>query len=114
MRDRGYYPVRDPIPLSGRAAEIYAWSRVGALVLFGIIFLCVAIIVIILLIKKREAFANVDLKAIKYKSWFAQHPRASYNEFIRENAESNIVEFNKMRKIYMLPVDSISRALRIN
>lgn len=82
-------------------------------------YLIIAIVVAIICIylyccaNCRESFDTVSAKAGAYKSWMTQNPRASYEEFREANPEANIVEYNKLRKIYMQPVTRIAEALRI-
>ena len=62
--------------------------------------LCAVIIVLIYFYcGRREDFANVTAKATQLSQWMNAHPNGSYDEFIRNNPESNIVEYTKLRDI---------------
>jgi hypothetical protein len=60
-----------------------------------------------------ESFATLQNKASSYKSWMIDNPTANYNDFSSANPDANIVEYNKMRKIYKQPVESIANSLRV-
>lgn len=80
---------------------------------------CVFIIILIwtFIRRSREDFATVEEKANQFSKWFMTHPNGKYAEFVRDNPESNIVEFTKLRNLSFerdnISTKSAVEALRI-
>jgi len=79
----------------------------------------VVIILIVALIIywfSKESFTTIDDKARVYVRWFATNPNPVYVNFLRDNPDSNIVEYNKMMALRAqgrMGIDEAIRALRI-
>lgn len=72
--------------------------------LFAIIVALVILVIFIVIRHSQpnfaEDFANVDSKATVLSNWFAQHGQsARYVDYIRDNPDSNIVEYSRLRDI---------------
>lgn len=56
-----------------------------------------AIIIVFAYQCREEGFTTIQEKTRALLAWDRAHPNASYAEFIRENPESNQVEYIKLR-----------------
>ena len=83
----------------------------------GIVCAFIIILIWTFIRRPREDFATVEEKANQLSKWFVTHPNGKYVEFVRDNPESNIVEFTKLRNLSFergnISTKSAVEALRI-
>jgi hypothetical protein len=88
---------------------------IQSLIKNNIMIIVIIIVIAYLYYRARhcESFATLQNKASTYKTWMTNNPGAKYSDFSRANPDANIVEYNKMRKIYTQPIEIIANSLRI-